>query len=70
MTTYRGSLDHLIRALQERRRDREAKGIGGLEVDDQLELRSLLDGEVARLRALKILSTHPGCPATRGAQGT
>src|SRR6266851_30705 len=29
-------IDHLIRPLQERRRDREAEGLGGLEVDDQL----------------------------------
>jgi len=28
------SLDHLIRPLQERRRDRQAEGLGGLEVDD------------------------------------
>jgi len=27
-------LDHLIRPLQERRRDRQAEGLGGLEVDD------------------------------------
>ena len=38
------SLDHLIRPLQERRRDRQAEGLGGLEVDDQLELGGLLDG--------------------------
>src|ERR1700730_10465866 len=47
-----GLLDHLIRPLQERRRDREAEGLGGLEVDHQLELGRLLDGEVAGLRAL------------------
>ena len=29
-------LNDLIRAHQQRRRDREAKGLGGLEVDDQL----------------------------------
>ena len=29
------SLDHLIRPLQERRRDRQAEGLNGLEVDDQ-----------------------------------
>src|SRR6266478_699523 len=29
-------LDHLIRPLQERRRDREAEGLGGLEVDHEL----------------------------------
>jgi len=31
------SLDHLIRPLQERLRDRQAEGRGGLEVDDQLD---------------------------------
>src|SRR6266851_7078422 len=36
------SLDHLIRPLQERRRNRQAEGLGGLEVDDQLDLRRLL----------------------------
>ena len=32
------SWDHLIRPLQERWQDREAGGLGGLEVDYQLEL--------------------------------
>jgi hypothetical protein len=36
-------LDDLIRPLQERRRDRQPQGLGGLEVDDQLELRGLLN---------------------------
>jgi hypothetical protein len=36
-------LNHLIRPLQERRRDRQAEGLGGLEVDDELQLRRLLD---------------------------
>jgi hypothetical protein len=31
-------LDHLIRPLQERRRDRQAEGLGGLQVDEQIEL--------------------------------
>jgi hypothetical protein len=30
-------LDHLIRPLEERRRDPEAEGLGGLEVDRQLD---------------------------------
>ncbi len=30
-------LDHLIRPLQERRRDRQAEGLGGLQVDDELD---------------------------------
>ena len=42
-------LDHLIRPLQERRRDRQPEGLGGLEVDDQLELRRLLHGQVGGL---------------------
>src|SRR6185295_5631688 len=47
--------DHLIRSLDERRRDRQAEGLGGFEVDDQLELRRLLDWEVRGLRALEDL---------------
>src|SRR5882762_5940878 len=38
-------LDDLIRPKQERGRDSQAEGLGGLEVDDQLELRGLLNGE-------------------------
>ena len=36
------SLDHLVCPDQDRPRNLEAKGLGGLEVDDQLELRRLL----------------------------
>jgi hypothetical protein len=43
------SLDDLIRPRQQRRRDREAEGFGGLEVDDQLKLRGLLDWQIAWL---------------------
>src|SRR5258706_11527829 len=32
-------IDHLVCPLQERRRDRQAEGLGGLQVDDELELR-------------------------------
>jgi hypothetical protein len=38
-------LNHLIRPLQERRRDREAEGLGGPEVDHQLKLGGLCAGE-------------------------
>src|SRR5713101_7599981 len=51
------SLDDLIRPQQQRRRDREAEGLRGLEVDHQLELRRRLDREIARagtLRGLEI----------------
>src|SRR5260370_13374421 len=46
-------LKHLIRSLQERRRDREAEGLGGLEVDHHIELGRMLDREVGRLGALQ-----------------
>jgi len=49
------SLDHLIRPQQQRRRDGEAEGLGRLEVDDQFELRGLLDGEVGGFRAFEDL---------------
>src|SRR6266851_4683654 len=40
-------LNDFIRPLQQRRRDRQPEGLGGLEVDDQLELRGLLHRHVA-----------------------
>jgi hypothetical protein len=43
------SLDHLIRPLQERRRDRQPESLGGPEVDDEFEVRRLLDGQIRRL---------------------
>src|SRR5262249_60804762 len=45
--------DHLIRPQQQRRRDGEAEGLGGLQIDDELELGGLLDGKVRRLGALE-----------------
>jgi hypothetical protein len=48
-----GLLDHLIRPLEERRRDRQAESLGGLEVDHQLELRGLFNGQVAGPRTLQ-----------------
>jgi len=47
------SLDRLIRPQQQRRRNREAERLRGLEVDDQLELGGLLDGKISRLGALQ-----------------
>src|ERR1043166_4285981 len=49
------SLDHLVRLEEQRRRHREAKGLGGLEVDDQLELRGLLYRQVGGLGAFQDL---------------
>src|SRR5215472_1506448 len=48
-------LDHLIRPQEERLRDRQSEGLGGLEVDDELELGGLLYREVAGLRPLQNL---------------
>ena len=39
--------------MQERRRDGQAEGLGGLEVDDQLKLRGLLDRKIGWLGALE-----------------
>src|ERR1700687_2633604 len=49
------SPDPLILPLQERRRDRQPEGLGGLEVDDQLELGRLFDGQIAGLGAFQDL---------------
>src|SRR6266478_3596132 len=46
-------LDHLVRPLQDRRRDRQAEGLGGLEVDHELELGGLFDWQVCGLGALE-----------------
>jgi len=59
-------LDHLIRPLHQRLRDSEPERLGGIEVDDQLELRRLLDREVGRLgppENLDVISTLASCPA-------
>src|SRR6266481_6720411 len=56
-------LDHLIRPLQERRRDRQAEGLGGLEVDDELELGGLLDGKISWLGASENLIQIGGSPS-------
>jgi len=46
-------LDQLIRPPQHRRGNGQAEGLRGLEVDDQVELRGLLHGELGGLRALQ-----------------
>src|SRR5438132_1952197 len=48
-----GSFDDLVSAGEDRRRDREAKRFGGVEVDDQLEGGGLLDRQIGRLGALE-----------------
>jgi hypothetical protein len=45
--------DHLVGAGEQRDRDGDAKRLGFLEVDDQLDLGELLDRQIGRLLALK-----------------
>src|SRR5258708_4592938 len=47
------SFDHLVGAAEQRERDDEAEGFRGLEVDDQLDFRRLLDRQVGWLLALE-----------------
>jgi len=46
-------LDRLIRAPQQRRGNGQPERPRGLEIDDQLELGGLLDGQVGRLGAFE-----------------
>src|SRR4029450_12752288 len=48
-----GLLDHLVRSQKQRLRDRQTECLGGLEVDGQLELRRLLDGQIRRLGSVQ-----------------
>ena len=59
------SLDHLVRPPQHRRRDRQPERLGGLEVDHQLELRRLFDGQVGGLCAAQHLGDQ-GRTLTKG----
>src|SRR5215470_15641985 len=45
-------LDHLIRPGQQRRRNRQAKRLGGLEVDDEFKSCRLLNRKIGRPRTL------------------
>src|SRR5262245_57153144 len=56
------SLYYFIRPREHRRRDREAEGLGGREVDDELELGGPLDGQVGRFGALEDLVRKGGVP--------
>jgi hypothetical protein len=49
-------IDHLVDAGAQRRRHFNAKCLRGLEIDDQLDFRGLLDRQVSRLLALTRLT--------------
>src|SRR5262245_7515217 len=58
------SLDQLISLCDEQRRHFETERLGGLEVNQVLELRGLLDGQVGGLGALEDL-VHVGSRAPK-----
>src|SRR5687768_12095686 len=58
-----GSFDHLIGAQQEGGWDREAEGLGRLEIDDKVELLRPLDGQFSRSCALQDPSDIPTAAA-------
>src|SRR5262249_23268291 len=47
------SLDDLVGTAEDRQRNGQAERIGGLQIDDQLEFRRLLDREIGRVGALQ-----------------
>ena len=51
------SFNHFIRSRQHVRRNRQADLLGCFQIDDELELRRLLDGKIGGLGAFRILST-------------
>ena len=62
--TRASSLDDLLGPHEHRGRDGEAEGLGGPQIDHDLELRRLLDGQVGGFRAPEDL-VHEGRGATR-----
>jgi hypothetical protein len=55
------SANHVVRLKEEGWRYRQAEGLSGLKVEDQLERHGLLDGEVARRGAIEDLVAVCGC---------
>jgi hypothetical protein len=54
-STPAGSFNHVIGSQRQGRRERQAEGLGGLEIDDQLELPRLPYRQIARVSALQDL---------------
>jgi hypothetical protein len=50
----------VVRSLKQRLRDRQPQRLRSLEIDDQLKLRGLLDGEIGGLGALEGLVDEGG----------
>jgi hypothetical protein len=60
-TRCHGLPNHLVRLEEERWRDREAQGLRGPEVDDELKLCGLLHREISRLGAIEDFVHVVGC---------
>src|SRR3954447_4672473 len=63
-----GSPDHLISTQQDRLRYRDAKGFGGLEINDQLKFRGLLHRKISWFCALQQLIDEV-CDSIKGTPG-
>ena len=59
-------LNDFVGSPQHRLRDRQPERLRGLEVNRQLELRGLLDGEIGGLRAFEDLVHELGCAVPKG----
>ena len=57
-----GLLDQLVCAYEQRGRHSETERLGNLDINDQLELSRLLDGEVGGLSSLQDLVHEGGKP--------
>ena len=63
MQCSKKSFDHLVGAQQDRCRQLDADRLGGLEIDDEIELGRLLDPKVGRLRpAQNLVNVVGGAP--------
>src|SRR5437763_1916213 len=61
------SLDHLVGAREDRRRDRQTERIGGLQIDDESVFGSLLYGQVRWFHALQdLVDVGSGTPGYVG----
>src|SRR5262249_30126785 len=68
--TCRVLFDHLVGAGDERRRHREAKRLGGLEIDNEFELCGLLDRQIGGLNSLEnFVDKDRGALEVRGVVG-